>query len=209
MGRYSIETSIKNPQQNLNFPADWPTQFNKQTIGIDRNGVIVRSDRPIIHANDIQLVDGSTEAIRMMRLKGYKVFIFFNEPLISQGKTTQYQVDATNQRLMDLFGQSGIFSIDGLLYSTTNSKEDSFALPNTGMLKKAESELGAKFKGGYFVGNKIYDLKAANNIGAKPILIKNGEWQETEKKLATFANRDLKSKTVSYDSLLDFANSLS
>jgi histidinol phosphatase-like enzyme len=144
----------------------------------------------------------------MMRLKGYKVFLFFNEPMISQGKVTTTEVDATNQKLMEIFGQAGIFSIDGLLYSTTNSKEDIFSLPNTGMLKKAEREFKVKFKGGYFVGNKITDLKVADSVGSKPILINSGEYEETKSKLNTFANRDLKNKTKEFDSLLSFANSL-
>lgn len=213
MGRYSIETSLKNQADSSNppqsLPQNWPTVFTKETIGIDRNGMIIENYNSLTSPYDIRLVDGATEAIRTMRLKGYKVFIFSNESLISQGKMTQNFVESTNQRLMELFGQSGIFSIDGLFYSTTNNKNDIYSLPNTGMLKRAENELGAKFKGGYFVGNKIHDLKAAENVGAKPIFIKNGEWQETEKKLATFANRELKKKTISYDSLLDFANSLS
>jgi histidinol phosphatase-like enzyme len=109
---------------------------------------------------------------------------------------------------MEIFGQAGIFSIEGLLYSTTNSKEDIFSLPNTGMLKKAEREFKVKFKGGYFVGNKITDLKVADSVGSKPILINSGEYEETKSKLNTFANRDLKNKTKEFDSLLSFANSL-
>lgn len=209
MGRYSIETSLKNQSQQIGTPQNWPTQFLKETIGIDKNGVIVYENGLPNTPYDFNIVDGSLEAIRTMRLKGYKVFIFSNESLIGQGKITQDFVEASNKRLMEIFGQNGIFSIDGLFYSTTNAKTDLFSLPNVGMLKRAEDELNAKFKGGYFVGNNIRDLKAAENIGAKPIFIKNGEWQETEKKLATFANRELKKKTVSYDSLLDFANSLS
>lgn len=211
MGRFSVETSIENPVQNQpgQFNQnDWPTVFSKETIGIERSGVIITSQSTPDNPSDIQLVPGACEGIRMLRLKGYKVVIFFNEPLISEGKMTTDQVDACNQQLMQLFGQNGIFSIDGLYYSTTNMKMDLYSMPNNGMMKKAEKEQNVKFKGGYFVGDKLYNLKAGFSCGAKPILIKTGLYEEAENKLKTFANRELNSKTKRFNSLLEFAISL-
>lgn len=211
MGRFSVETSLQNPAQpqpgQFN-PNDWPKTFPKETIGIERNGVIVSNESTPVNPQELQLIPEACDAIRMMRLKGYRVMIFFNEPFISENKITTEQVDATNQQLMQLFGQNGIFSIDGLLYSTTNMKMDIYSMPNTGMMKKAENEFKVKFKGGYFVGDKLYNLKAGNSVGARPILIKTGKYEETLSKLNTFANRQLKSKTVVYSSLLQFANIL-
>lgn len=215
MGRFSVETSIKNistgmPGNNFdpNMPqVNWPTQFLKETIGIERNGIIVQN-KPIITADSIEIVPGALEGIRLMRMKGYRVVIFFNEPLITQNKITQQVVDESNQRLMQIFGQAGIMTIDGLLYATSNLKNDIFALPNNGMLKKAENEMKVSFKGGYFAGDKIHDLKAGASVNATPVLIKTGEYSSTLEKLDTFANRDLKQKTKIFDTLLDFANSL-
>jgi HAD superfamily hydrolase (TIGR01662 family) len=156
----------------------------------------------------MELVPNCLEAIRTMKLKGYKVFIFFNEPMISQGIVTTDFVDSTNQRLMEIFGQAGIMSIEGLLYSTSNFKEDIYSFPNIGMLKKAEKEFHVKFKGGYFIGDKIADLKVADNVGARPILIECGESEKTKERLKTFANKKLREKTKVFNSLLEFANSL-
>jgi len=211
MGRFSVETSINNPavqNQANNSNIAWPAVFPKETIGIDRNGVIVQHDEPIYNADQITIVPGSLDAIRMMRLKGYNVYIFFNEPMIGEGKTTPEAVDLTNNKLMEIFGRAGIMSINGLLYSTTDSKQDIFSLPNTGMLKKAEKELKAKFKGGYFVGDKLYDIKAGDSAGAKPVLIRTNKYDEVISKLDTFANRELKKRVRIYNTLLDFAEDL-
>jgi HAD superfamily hydrolase (TIGR01662 family) len=213
MSRFSVETSLNNPaapsqQQPGVMPANWPTVFNKETIGIERNGIIVNHDRPILSAADIQPVPWALEGIREMRLKGYRVVIFFNEPLISEGKITPEQVDTTNNRLMEIFGQAGIMSIDGLLYSTTSMKQDIYSLPNTGMLKKAETDFRVRFKGGYFVGDKIHDLKAGDSVHATPVLIRSGQFGDTLEKLDTFANRELKAKTKVFNNLLEFATQL-
>lgn len=232
MGRFSVERSMNTgnqpsmpvPQQyNSNpyaqqmpqngmmqqpqMPTNWPTFFPKETIGIDR-GVFLNDTKPILNASDIELLPGALDAIRTIRLKGYKFVVFFNEPLISQGKLTTQAVDANVQQLMNYFGQAGIFTIDGLLYSTSNMKEDMFAMPNNGMMKRAENEMKVAFKGGYFVGNKLYNLKAGESVHARPILIKSPGYEDAETKLDTFANRELKTKTKTFNSLLDFANSL-
>jgi D-glycero-D-manno-heptose 1,7-bisphosphate phosphatase len=191
------------PQQQQN----WPTYFPKETIGIDR-GVILNDTKPIINPSDIEILPGALDAIRTIRLKGYKLVIFFNEPLISQGKLTTQAVDSNVQQLMNYFGQAGIFTIDGLLYATSNMKEDLFAMPNNGMMKRAENDMKVAFKGGYFAGNKLYNLKAGDSVHAKPILIKSPGYEDVESKLDTFANKELKNKTKTFNSLLDFANSL-
>ena len=186
---------------------NWPIYFPKETIGIDR-GAILNESKPILTASDIEILPGALDAIRTIRLKGYKLVIFFNEPLISQGKLSTQAVDANVQQLMNYFGQAGIFTIDGLLYSTSNMKEDNFAMPNNGMMKRAENEMKVAFKGGYFAGNKLYNLKAGDSVHAKPILIKSPGYEDVETKLDTFANKELKNKTKTFNSLLEFANSL-
>ena len=211
MGRFDIKTSIEHQQpvsQGTMPDTGWPTKFPKELIGIERTGVIIGDSKPIMTPDNIVVLPGALEAIRMIRIKGYKVMIFFNEPLISQGILTQQAVDITNQKLMEIFGIAGIFSIDGLLYSTTNLKQDIYSMPNNGMMKKAETDHRVSFKGGYFVGDKLYNLKAGASVGAKPILVRTGKFEETLKTLDTFANRDLKEKTKVYFNLLEFANSL-
>jgi histidinol phosphatase-like enzyme len=186
---------------------NWPTFFPKETIGIDR-GVFLNDTKPILTASDIEMLPGALDAIRTIRLKGYKLVIFFNEPLISQGKIVTQTVDGIVQQIMNYFGQAGIFTIDGLLYSTSNMKEDMFAMPNNGMMKRAENEMKVAFKGGYFAGNKLYNLKAGDSVHSKPILIKSPGYEDAETKLDTFANKELKNKTKTFNSLLEFANSL-
>ena len=209
MGRFSVETSLSNPQaipsQPNQLAAGWPSVFTKETIGIEIPGVIVE-DKDIITPSDLEIIGTSLTAVRDMRLKGHKVFLFFNEPLISTGKLTALDVDDRIKQLMQIFGQAGILSIEGLLYSTSNFKDDMFAFPNNGMLKKAEKEFNLKFKGGYFVSNNLNGLKAGASCGAKPILIKSSIISDVEQKLNTFANRELKSKVKTYDTLFNFVS---
>jgi histidinol phosphatase-like enzyme len=74
--------------------------------------------------------------------------------------------------------------------------------------RAVEANPEINWKQGWYVGDKISDLKAAEKSGAVPVLVRTGHGMETEEKLNTFANRDLKKKTLVFDTLLDFANTL-
>ena len=178
------------PQQEAQ---PWPTNFPKPIIGIEKNGIIT--------SGGLEIVDGALNAVKMIRQKLYKLVLISDE----RGRQ-QSQVDAEMASLMNIFGNHGIQSIDSAYYSVNADKADHFVKPSTGMFKRAASEVaGADWKKGWYVGRTINDLKAADKVGAKPILIRN---PETLEKLNTFSNKDLKKKTRVYNSLLEFASDL-
>lgn len=185
-------------------------------IGLDRDGTInediglTHPDLPpyCIKPDQFVPIKGSLEAIKMLRDKDFDVVILTNQSGIQRGIMTPVDVDIVNNHMLKLLGDAGCKSINGLYYSTTPFKEDPYRKPNTGMFKRAEAEIGVDFSDGYYVGDKISDLKAAEKAKAKPILVKTGHGMDTLKKLDSFANRDLKKKTTVFENLLEFAQSL-
>lgn len=201
--------SNQNQQDQQAAMNNWPKKFPKPIVGLDRDGTIIEDfGNYITDFSQVKFISGSLEAIKMIRLKGHQLMILSNQAGISKGIQTTDQVDAVHNKMMQAFGNAGIFSIDGLLYSTTNLKEDIFAKPNIGMFDKARKENNVNWKQGWYVGDKISDLKAADKAGSKPILVLTGHGNETLEKLNTFANRQLKAKTLVFNNLLEFANSL-
>lgn len=181
----------------------------KITIGLDRDGTINQDlGTYVTNPNQFYPEGKSLEAVAMIRQKGYNIVILTNQAGISKGLMTESDVESVNGRMLELLGQAGCPSIDGIYYSTTNLKQDIYAKPNVGMFKRAEKELGVKFKTGAYVGDKISDLKAAEKIGAIPVLVKTGYGQETLEKLNSYANRNLKKKTMVFENLYEFASSL-
>jgi D-glycero-D-manno-heptose 1,7-bisphosphate phosphatase len=185
-------------------------------IGLDRDGTInqdiglTEKDVPpyCIKPEQFKPIPGSLEAIKIIRDKGYDVVILTNQSGIQRGVMDAVDVDIVNNYMLELLAGVGCRSINGLYYSTTPFKDDPYRKPNTGMFKRATSEIGVDWKNGVYVGDKITDLKAAVKAKAKPILVKTGYGLETAKKLETFANKDLKKKTEVYDNLLAYAHSL-
>lgn len=205
----------QDPQQvqQQNVPADWPTVFPKPIVGLDRDGVInVDKGHYLTSPDDWEPIPGSLEAIRMIRLKGYKLVILTNQGGITKKEQTHAQVEAIHQRMMEVFGNAGIYSIDGLFYSESSLKDDYYAKPNLGMFHRTEKELfnnKIRFKDkGFYVGDKMTDLKAAERIGATPILVRTGHGVATEEELKKFSKEKLRKKTKVFNNLLQFAQRL-
>lgn len=182
----------------------------KCVVGLDRDGVINRDLGTYCYkVEEFDPIPGSIDAIATLRRKGYKIVIITDQGGIEKGIYTQDDVEKVHQHMFDLLGQAGCSSIDGLYYSASSRKEDPFAKPNTGMFKRCEREIpDIKFKEGYYVGDKMKDLKAAMNMGAKPVLVRTGYGLETEKELKKFTYRNIRARTTIFDTLEDFVNSL-
>jgi len=92
-------------------------------------------------------------------------------------------------------------------YKTFEKENANTRKPNTGMFKQAQQDMKyLNFKQGYFVGDKISDLKAAFKIGARPVLVKTGYGEETLKELNKFSNQKIKKKTIIFDTLEEYAS---
>ena len=131
------------PQQQSQYnPQDWPTTFPKPMVGFDRDGVVIEWKNIIKRFEDVKYIPGSLEAIRQLRLKGHKAFMFADQPNIARGLMTDQDVQNIMQRMMQQFGESGIFSIEGFLYNQSDMPQDQYAKPNTGMLNRSKNELG-------------------------------------------------------------------
>jgi D-glycero-D-manno-heptose 1,7-bisphosphate phosphatase len=184
--------------------------YTKCVVGLDRDGVLNKDlGTYVTTPKDLEPIEKSLEAVALIRSKGHKIVIITNQGGIQKGVLTEDQVNSVNQRLMELLGQAGCTSIDGLYYSASSLRHDLYAKPNTGMFERAEDEIpGVKFSKGFYVGDKVSDLKAAYKMGAKPILVRTGYGLETEKELKKFTNQKLAKRTKIYDNLWQFAQAL-
>jgi D-glycero-D-manno-heptose 1,7-bisphosphate phosphatase len=182
----------------------------KCVIGIDRDGVINRDLWDYCYRpEDFDPIPGSIEAIARLRQAGHKIVIITNQGGIEKGIYTTYDVDRTHNYMLDLLGRAGCTSIDAIYYSASSRKDDEYAKPNIGMFKRCEKEFPfIKFNEGYFIGDKMSDLKSAMKIGAKPILVRTGYGEKTEEELKKFTYRDIKKKTKTFNNLAHFVDNL-
>jgi D-glycero-D-manno-heptose 1,7-bisphosphate phosphatase len=187
-----------------------PAIPTKCVIGLDRDGVINKDIGTYVTSpSQFEPIDGSLEAIAHMRRLGHRIVILTNQGGIAKGIMTPEHVDKVHEHMLDLFGQAGCPSIEGIYYSESSQKNDMYAKPNAGMFKRCAKEIpGVKWSQGFFVGDKMSDLRAAIKVGARPVLVRTGYGLETEKQLNKYTYRDIRKKTYVFDDLADFASQL-
>ena len=191
----AMEIPDYNPVQvDNNSQIAWPKTFHKTNIAFERKDIITVG-------TSLEPIEGALEAIKNLRLKGYKVGLIMDE-----GGSTEKQVESMLQSLMKVFGDAGIMTIDYMYYSIGTQKQDPFVKPSAGMFKRAMQEQDITFKNAWYVGKQINDAKAAFKIGSRTALINPTE--ETIKKLNSFANQKIKKKTRIFESLLEFEKTL-
>jgi histidinol phosphatase-like enzyme len=192
----AMEIPDYNPGQveNKNNQVIWPKTFPKTNIAFERKDVITQGA-------SLEPIEGALEAIKNLRLKGYKVGLIMDE-----AGSTEQKSESMLQGLMKVFGDAGIMTIDYMYYSIGIEKQDPFVKPSTGMFKRAVQEQGIVFKNGWYVGYTIADAKAAFKVGSRTALINPTE--ETIKKLNSFANQKIKKKTRIFKSLTEFEKTL-
>jgi D-glycero-D-manno-heptose 1,7-bisphosphate phosphatase len=182
----------------------------KCVIGLDRDGTINEDlGTYVTKVEQFKPIPMSLEAVALIRSKGHKIAIITNQGGVEKGIMTQQDVNEIHQYMFELLGQAGCPSIDALYYSASNRKDDEWAKPNVGMFKRCEKENPyIKFKEGFYVGDKITDLKAAIKIGARPVLVRTGYGLETEKQLKKYTYKDIAKQTYIFDTLWNFAQVL-
>lgn len=187
-----------------------PTQsYTKCVIGLDRDGVINRDlGTYVTNPNNFEPIEGSLEAVARLRAMGHKIAIITNQGGIEKGIMTIEDVENVHVRMFEMLGEAGCPSIDAIYYSASSRKDDEFAKPNTGMFKRCEQENPTiKFSKGFYVGDKISDLKAAMKIGARPILVRTGHGLETEELInKRFTYQKIKKAAKVFDNLAAFVD---
>ena len=209
MARSVLDSSFVE-SNNTTQPNIINEDYNQPVIGIDRDGVLnVDLGTYVTNPMMFQPIPGSLEAVALLRSKGHRIAVITNQGGIERGLMTPGDVDQVHNKMLDLLGQAGCPSIDAIYYSASSRKNDVYAKPNIGMFKRCEKEHPyIKFSKGFFVGDKMSDLKAAHKIGAKPILVRTGYGLETEKQLNKHVYKQIKKQTLIVDNLWEFAQAL-
>lgn len=157
----------------------------RPVVFLDRDGVI--NDLPAYRFGPerMHLIPGSARAIRRLQDAGYAIVVVTNQSCVGLGYVPEGVMHCVNDRMCRLIKEESGADIDAIYASTaagpsavlSNYKDTSMNKPNPTMLETARRELHLQ-SGGWMVGDRTTDAKAAINAGANPILVKTGHGKE-------------------------------
>jgi D-glycero-D-manno-heptose 1,7-bisphosphate phosphatase len=163
---------------------------------IDRDGVIVTETDYLGHPDDVEIIQGTAEALKAIRAAGYLAIIVSNQSGVARGYYNDADVKAVTNRIVDLLAVQGA-KIDAFYHCPHHpdiSGKCDCRKPEPGMLLTAADENNVDIMQSYMIGDKISDVEAGQRAGcAASVLIKTGHGMDE------VANADLAELTVADD----------
>ena len=153
---------------------------------LDRDGCLIKEKDYLSNVKDLEIYDFSFEAVKIMKEKGYLVFVLTNQSGVARGYFTEADVKIINDEIQKRFRAYGT-SIDGFYYCPhyKDGKIKEYAVdcecrkPKIGLVKQALNDYPQiDLSQSYMVGDKFSDIQMAHNAGCKGILVRTGYGKE-------------------------------
>ena len=156
---------------------------NKQkAIFLDRDGTINKYVGFLGNIDDFELLEGVSEAIKMINQSGYLAFVVTNQPVIARGEVTWDELHEIHKKMETLLGMDGAY-IDGI-YICPHHPNKGFEgerpeykmecdcrKPKPGMLLQAAKDYNINLKESYMIGDSERDVEAGKSAGCKDSFI--------------------------------------
>ncbi len=148
---------------------------------LDRDGVINEdSTEHVRSTEDWKPIDGSIEAIALLKQKHLRVFVATNQSGIARGLFDENQLEAIHNRMREVVETAG-GAIEGIVYCPHDESDKcDCRKPRPGLLRQIEHLTGESIKGCPFVGDSLRDIEAARAGGCEPILVMTGNGAKTQ-----------------------------
>jgi D-glycero-D-manno-heptose 1,7-bisphosphate phosphatase len=149
-------------------------------IILDRDGVInYDSEAYIKSVDEWRPIPGSLEAIARLNRAGYRVVIASNQSGIGRGLFDASALQAMHRKMDALLASLG-GRVDGIFYCP-HAPQDACACrkPKAGLFEQIVSAHDVDLTDAVAVGDSLRDVQAALAAGAKPILVRTGQGEQT------------------------------
>lgn len=147
---------------------------------LDRDGVI-NHDSPdyIKNANEWIPIPGSLEAIATLAKHGIDVYVATNQAGVARGKLSLGDLNGIHKKLLAAVSSAGGV-IQDLKYCPHHPDENcDCRKPKPGLILQLADAHALDLSEGYYVGDSLKDLRAAEAAGCEGVLVLTGNGKET------------------------------
>jgi len=148
-----------------------PNKPNR-ALFLDRDGTIMEDVGYCSDPNEVRLYPGVIEALRSLKLSGWKIVIVTNQSGVARGYFSQEAYEAVASEVERQLG--GL--VDATYVSFDGPDSDSLRRkPGTAMLDEASDDLRIDLTQSFFVGDKESDIECGRTAGCGTFLVLTGE----------------------------------
>lgn len=163
-------------------------QNKQKAIFLDRDGTINKYVGFLRNIQDFELIDGVTDAIKMINQSGYLAIVVTNQPVIARGEVSLKELDDIHNKMETLLGEEGAY-VDAIYYCPHHpdkgfegerpeyKKICDCRKPKPGMLIKAAKDYNIDLNESWMIGDGLNDIEAGKAAGCKSLLLKGNTQQ--------------------------------
>lgn len=164
----------------------------QKAIFLDRDGTINKYVGFLTNIDDLELLDGVSDAIKMINQSEYLAIVITNQPVIARGEVSIEELNMIHNKLETLLGNRGAYL--NAIYYCPHHPDKGFLgerieykidcdcrKPKPGLLLKAAEDFNIDLSQSWMIGDDEIDVKAGMAAGCKTIMLSN----ETHDKIRT------------------------
>lgn len=156
----------------------------QKAIFLDRDGTLNKYVGFLTDIDELQLIDGVTDAIKKINDSQYLAIVITNQPVVARGEVSFDELDEIHNKLETLLGKDGAY-LDAIYYCPHHPhsgyegevKELKFDCecrkPKPGLILQAAKDFNIDLSNSFMIGDSESDVLCGNNAGCKSFLINN------------------------------------
>ena len=176
----------------------------RKAIFLDRDGVINKEVNYLSNPDDFEFIEGSIEALKTLKRKGFLLIVITNQAGIARGYFTEEILQKIHEKMIKLLKQDNI-TLDDIYHCPHHpefSGECDCRKPNPGMIFKAKKKHDISLKDSFMVGDTLNDIQTGINASCKTVLLLTGYGEEQRRNI-----NDIQPDYI-YNNLIEFASDI-
>ncbi len=154
-------------------------------VVIDRDGVINRESSAFIRSpEEWQPLPGALDAIARLHRAGVPVVVATNQSGVGRGLFSAAMLEAIHRRMAVAVEAAGGALAGIFVCPHAPDAGCECRKPRPGLMHQIEAAFGRKLAGQPVIGDSERDLRAAQAVAARAILVRTGNGRDTEARLA-------------------------
>ena len=160
-----------------------------RAVFLDRDGTLIRDVHYLKDPNDVKIINGVGEALRIIKRMGYLIFLHTNQSGIARGYYDWSDVHSCNERMLQEFGLSADFFDDVCIAPESPDQVIQYRKPSI----LFQQEMIVKFKlepsNCWMIGDKWIDPQTGLDAGMRGGLVRTGKLVDSELEELAKANK--------------------
>ncbi|MFX0180701.1 MAG: D-glycero-beta-D-manno-heptose 1,7-bisphosphate 7-phosphatase [Candidatus Hodarchaeota archaeon] len=178
--------------------------INNKAIFLDRDGVINEEVNYLSNIDDFMLIEGSIEALKILKDLGYFLIVITNQAGIARGYFTEETLQEIHNKMVQILKQNDI-ELDDIFYCPHHpdfTGPCNCRKPSPGMILQAKDKYNIDLRESFMVGDTLIDIETGLAAKCRTVLLLTGYGIEERKKI-----NDIIPDFI-FPNLLEFAKNL-